>query len=96
MSEVAAHHTQAVDPAAIEPTTLATEATSDPIRPTGTDTLIPESRPELANSTDANEITPAAVTALPQAEPVDGKASSTEAAPVTEGVLGYKAPGLIK
>ena len=81
--------TPAVDPAAVAPTTTAAEASTDPIRPTGTDALTTESRPEVEATT-----TPAAE--LPKEEKVAEDAVKIEAQPVAEGVLGYKAPGLIK
>ncbi|MCJ1439021.1 hypothetical protein MMC27_008411 [Xylographa pallens] len=85
----------AVDPAAINPTTTASEAMSDPIRPTGTDTLVPESRPEIL-STDASETKLDAVTALPATELPAETAAPGGTQPITDGVLGYKAPGLLK
>ena len=95
MSEVPAHETTAVDPAAINPTTTASEAMSDPIRPTATDTLAPESRPEII-STDASETKVDAVTALPTTEPAAETTAPVETQPMTDSVLGYKAPGLLK
>ncbi len=41
----------------------ATQATADPIRPTGTDTLVPESRPEVTSAPDATTGTSAAAAA---------------------------------
>ena len=75
----------AIDPAAIEPTTTAAEATTDPIRPTGTDALTAESRPEIA-ATDA----------APQEHMAADGVPGIEAPTVHEGHLGYKAPGLVK
>lgn len=73
-----------LDPAAIVPTTTAPEASSDPIRPTGTDALMADSRPEVAAATDITEATPVA-------GPADLTTKDEEGA-----VLGYKAPGLVK
>ena len=91
-------HTPMVDPAAIEPTTTASEAKSDPIRPTGTDALTAESRPEIAAPIETTETVPS--TGLATTEPKDGQVGTdsviVEAQPVAEGILGYKAPGLVK
>ena len=81
----------AVDPAAVEPTITAAEATSDPIRPTGTDALMAESRPEVADAS-----TVPATTDLPKEENLAKDEVKVEAQPVAAGNLGYKAPGLIK
>ena len=94
MSEVPVKETPVADPAAIAPTTMATEASSDPIRPTGTDALVPDSRPEVTDVTPATGA--AAGTAAPAEEKVGEDAVKIEAQPIAEGVLGYKAPGLIK
>lgn len=75
----------AIDPAAIEPTTIATEATTDPIRPTGTDALTAESRPEIA-ATDAAAQEHVAADGVP----------GVGAPHAHEGHLGYKAPGLVR
>ncbi|MCJ1475595.1 hypothetical protein MMC13_004258 [Lambiella insularis] len=96
MSETLAHQISPVDPAAIDPTTTASEARSDPIRPTETDALLAESRPELVSSTEAPEIASESPNALPTARAATGGATPVDAQPVTEGVLGYKAPGLLK
>ena len=95
MSEVLAHEMPAADPAAIDPTTTASEAMSDPIRPTGTDALAAESRPEIM-ATDASEAKADTLTALPATEPETESTAPVEAQPVSDGVLGYKAPGLLK
>ncbi|MCJ1395174.1 hypothetical protein MMC18_008055 [Xylographa bjoerkii] len=95
MSEVLAHEIPAAEPAATNPTTTAPEAMSDPIRPTGTDARAPESHPEMI-STDASELKADAVTALPVTEPASETTAPIEAQPITDGVLGYKAPGLLK
>lgn len=80
------------DPVAhsINPTTTAHDATIDPIRTTGTDALSPESRPEL-NEGSAAGISEPASGMLAGENGIKGSAS-----PVTEGVLAYKAPGLLK
>lgn len=78
-----------VDPVAVDPAVTASEASTDPIRPTGTDALTADSRPEVQPTT-----TPAAE--LPKEEKVGEDEVKIEAQPVAEGVLGYKAPGLIK
>ena len=80
-----------IDPAAIEPTTTAAEATSDPVRPTGTDALMAESRPEITGAS-----APSVTTGLPKEEKVAKDEVKIEAQPVAAGNLGYKAPGLIK
>lgn len=77
--------TTAIDPAAIEPTTTAAEASTDPIRPTGTDALTAESRPEIA-----------AADAAPQEHLAADTVPGVEAPTAHEGHLGYKAPGLVK
>lgn len=76
--------THTPDPAAILPTTTAPEASTDPIRPTGTDALMAGSRPEVAAATENTEIAPGAGPADVAAKDEDG------------AVLGYKAPGLVK
>ena len=98
MSANPVHDTPAVDPAAIEPTTTASEANIDPIRPIGTDALTAESRPELDTTTgEAESGTPAvATTTEPSNELVGENAAKVEAQPIAEGLLGYKAPGLVK
>ena len=98
MSAVPVKDTFTKDPAAVAPTTMATEASSDPIRPTGTDALVPESRPEVTSATEpAHAVAgaPASVSA-PTEQKAGENALKVEAEPISEGVLGYKAPGLIK
>lgn len=90
MSEAPVHQTPAVDPAMVEPTTKVTETSTD---------AVPSNEAPVVDSTKAeNEITPVGgVTALPStAEAATEAATEAEAAPVTEGILGYKGPGLIK
>ncbi len=99
VNQPAVTETPAVDPAATEPiTTTAPEASIDPVRPTETSALNPESRPELVNGTD-DSITAAAAEA-PMAEASGDRLATTagavDAQPMTEGVMGYKAPGLVK
>ena len=76
----------------------ATEATVDPIRPTGTDALVPESRPEVTAA--AAETTAGHHTGADAADLTDNKLGPNEttvtAQPISEGILGHKAPGLIK
>jgi len=86
MSEAPVHQTPAVDPAMVEPTTKVTETSTD---------AVPSTEAPVVDSTKAeNEITPVGgVTALPSTTEA---ATEAEAAPVTEGILGYKGPGLIK
>lgn len=74
-----------------------TEATADPIRPTGTDGLVAESRPEVAaaDTTTAGHHTEGAVVDANEERLGDNEVAVT-AQPVAEGVLGYKAPGLVK
>ena len=98
MSEVqpAVKESPAVDPAANEPvTTTAPEASTDPVRPTETSALNPESRPEVTNSTDGPETAAATETLMPESNGATTTAA-VDAQPMTEGVLGYKAPGLVK
>ena len=84
------------DPVAVEPpTTTAPEANIDPIRPTGTDALTAESRPELNAPADTIESVPAAG-AEHKTEKARASAVKVEAQPINEGLLGYKAPGLVK
>jgi len=86
------------DPAAVAPTTTASEANKDPIRATRTDALVPESRPEVTNS--AEGATTVSTTGAPATEPTGGPApkgaSVVESQPINEGVLNYKGPGLVK
>ncbi|MCJ1340891.1 hypothetical protein MMC09_006187 [Bachmanniomyces sp. S44760] len=88
--------TAAVNPAPVEsPTTTATEATSDPVRPTGSDVPATENQPEIAAAgesvpTSTNEPAPT------EEEKVAADGTKVTAQPVAEGQLGYKAPGLLK
>lgn len=85
-----AHHP--VDPAATEPpTTTVTEATADPVRPFGTDSLTLESRPEVGEALD-NPTSPTST----GAEKIGKNEVLIESQPINEGILGYKAPGLVK
>ena len=87
MSDAPVHQTPVVEPAVVEPT-KATETSTDAVPSTAVDT------PAVDSAKTDNEITPVGgVTAQPST--TEG-AAETEAAPVTEGVLGYKGPGLIK
>lgn len=84
-----------IDPAATEPiTTTAADASTDPVRPLGTDSLTAESRPEVAAALDA----PTSATA-PETSTSESLAKNEvviESQPINEGILGYKAPGLVK
>lgn len=87
------------DPAAVEPTTMASDASKDPIRPSGTDALVPESRPEVTDSTGAAATVPAG--GIAATEPVGEKtvpkgSTVVEGQPINEGTLNYKGPGLVK
>ncbi|MCJ1265546.1 hypothetical protein MMC22_005426 [Lobaria immixta] len=80
------------DPAATEPpTTTVTDASADPVRPLGTDSLTLESRPEVGEALDH----PTSPTAA-GAEKTSKKEVVIESQPINEGILGYKAPGLVK
>lgn len=78
--------------------TSAAEAKTDPIKPMATDSLTTESRPEMASVVNAP--TPAAAaepgTGVPKEEQILGKDALIESQSVSEGILGYKAPGLVK
>jgi len=71
------------DPAAVDPTAIASTATADPIRPTGTDDLMAESRPETTGvaAASAAATTAPTKTSLPQGE------ASIDAQPINEGTL---------
>ncbi len=75
----------------------ATEAAADPIRPTGTDALAPESRPEVFSTADTTtgQHTAGGVADLRE-EKLGNNEVSVTAQPISEGILGYKAPGLVK
>lgn len=84
----------AVDPAAAEPVAIsAQEANVDPVRPMATDSLTAASRSEVA---------PAGATAadVPVTDVKEDNLAKNEevveAQPINEGILGYKAPGLVK
>ena len=82
------------DPAAVEPTTTATEANTDPIRPTGTDAMVPESRPEVTN--EATTAPSGGVAGESTAGTAPKGTEVVESQPINEGILNYKAPGLVK
>ena len=90
------HHPNVVDPAAVEPTITASEASTDPIRPTGTDALTAESRPEVTGNPTTSSTVGAAASEPIEKKVDNNKAVEIEAQPIHEGVLGYKAPGLLK
>lgn len=84
----------AVDPAAAEPPTVtAPEASVDPIRPMATDSLTAASRSEVTPAAGATTETPADGS---KGETLAKNEEVVEAQPVNEGILGYKAPGLVK
>lgn len=87
-----------VDPAAAEPvTTTAPEASTDPVRPMATDSLNAESRPELNTAGDVPASAATKATVIPpKEEKISKNEILVEAQPINEGVLGYKAPGLVK
>ncbi|KAL8917170.1 MAG: hypothetical protein Q9172_005962 [Xanthocarpia lactea] len=80
---------------AVEPVTVtAQDATTDPIRTNPTDDLTPESRPEVTEGTSA---LPAETnTTTGPVEDVSKGTAAVESQPITEGVLAYKQPGLVK
>lgn len=83
-----------VDPAAAEPTTVtASEASVDPIRPLATDSLTAVSRSEVTPAAGAVTETPAEG---PKGETLAKNEEVVTAQAVNEGILGYKAPGLVK
>lgn len=81
------HASHPADPAALEPpTTTVTDASADPVRPLGTDSLTLESRPEVGEALD-HPTSP---------EKTAKNEVLIESQPINEGILGYKAPGLVK
>lgn len=78
--------------------TSAEEAKADPIRPMATDSLTAESRPEVASVVNAPTSKAAAETGTvePKEEQISGEEALVKPPPVSEGILGYKAPGLVK
>ena len=89
--------TKGADPAAVDAMTTANEASTDPIRSTGTDSLTPETRPEVTNE-NAGTITATEGAGATESTGLTAPQGSTvvEAEPITEGILNYKAPGLVK
>ena len=89
--------TKAADAAAVDPMTTASDASTDPIQSVGNDTSTPETRPEVANNIEA---TGTATGGAAAAESTGGVASKDSAVadvqPIGEGILNYKAPGLVK
>ena len=93
MSET--HASTATAAPATEPTTVsAQEATADPMRTNATKDLTPESRPEVNDGTSALPAEPTTTTGAIEDVP-KGKAA-TESQSISEGVLAYKQPGLVK
>ncbi|KAI9814451.1 MAG: hypothetical protein M1827_003307 [Pycnora praestabilis] len=85
-------------PTSAEPTIEQTPIAADPIRTTGTDTMTPESRPEINGVADSATNDSTAKPSIPDkmrdvARTEDVVVQST---PASEGILGYKAPGLLK
>ena len=91
--------TKAADAAVVDPMTTANEASTDPIHSFGNDTSTPETRPEVANNSEAT-VTATGGAAAAAAESTGGVASKDSAVadvqPISEGILNYKAPGLVK
>ena len=89
--------TKAADPAAVDPMITANEASTDPIQSAEMDTSTPETRPEIANNSEATATTTDGAAAT---ESTSGAASKDSAVadvqPISEGILNYKAPGLVK
>lgn len=84
----------AVDPATVEPVTItAPEASVDPVRPLATDSLTAASRSEVTPAADAATETPVGES---KGENLAKNEEVVEAQPINEGILGYKAPGLVK
>ena len=86
--------TPAIDSVAAEPSTMNTEA---PLAapPASTEPIASETTPEPANNLQGP--TPAETEPMqPIEEQVSKDVVKIEAQPASEGVLGYKAPGLIK
>ncbi|KAL9046633.1 MAG: hypothetical protein Q9214_000578 [Letrouitia sp. 1 TL-2023] len=87
--------------ATTEPVNVAaSEATKDPVRPNGTNDLTAESRPEVTEGAVAPSTVPTApVAENPAADGATEKppkgTAVVEAEPINEGVLSYKAPGLV-
>ncbi|KAI9747807.1 MAG: hypothetical protein M1835_001968 [Candelina submexicana] len=80
-------------------TTITSQPTTDPIRSTTTEAMVPESRPEaVAAAADEPAATGKQVDIA--LSPKENKLGTEEAIvvgePASEGVLGYKAPGLVK
>ena len=88
MSTEPVKDTPVIDPAAVEPTITMAESSSDPIRPTGTDALMAESRPEVTATSAATD--------PPKEQHLAKDEVKVEAQPIAAGNLGYKGPGLIK
>ncbi|KAL8907083.1 MAG: hypothetical protein Q9207_001624 [Kuettlingeria erythrocarpa] len=81
----------AIQPSTTAPTTepvtsIAQDATVDPVRTSATNNLAPESRPEVTEAATAADLT----TETPKDVAV------VESQPINEGVLAYKQPGLVK
>lgn len=97
MSAVHAHEQAApvVDPIATHPT-IAAEPTPDTVKPIAAES---STSPEGATALDPAASAPTADTAATEAEaekPVSKDEAVVESQPINEGVLQYKAPGLVK
>ncbi|KAI9722318.1 MAG: hypothetical protein M1812_001790 [Candelaria pacifica] len=80
--------------------TKATQHSADPIRSTTTEAMVPESRPEAAITAADEPAVTGKHTDLVLPHPQEKNLGTEEAIvlgePASEGVLGYKAPGLVK
>ncbi|KAI9698930.1 MAG: hypothetical protein M1836_003119 [Candelina mexicana] len=79
--------------------TITSQPTTDPIRSTTTEAMVPESRPEAAAAAadePAATRKPADTTLSPQENKLGTEEAMVVGEPASEGVLGYKAPGLVK
>ena len=82
----------------VAPTTMASEASTDPIRSQDTTELAPESRPEigsgLTDGSTAAAPTGPNVVSIPKEEKIGKNEVLIESKPINEGILNYKGPGL--
>ena len=89
--------TKAADSAAIDPMTTVNETSTDPIQSTENDTSTPETRPEMANNGEATATATGGVAATESTHGAATKDSAVaDVQPISEGILNYKAPGLVK
>lgn len=91
---------QAQPTSTVPSTTTSTHPTSDPIRSTTSEAMVPESRPEVVAAAADEPAVTGKHTDTASAQPQENKLGTEEAMfqgePASEGVLGYKAPGLVK